>query len=142
MIGKPEELLLYVYKLDKDKLYEIKEYVPQRTKDQNRLLWHYIGEIAKVQCMDDMEVYCQALEEANIKYTWIMAEEETEKELKKCFRAVKLERFVEEHGKTFAVYKCYIGSSKMNKKEFSQLVDIVLSWCFELNIPTERDLFQ
>ena len=35
------------------------------------------------------------------------------------------------------IYKVYIGSSKMNTKEMTELLDITLQICGELGIPTE-----
>ena len=34
-------------------------------------MWEMIGQIALKQHQDEMEIYCQALQEANAKYTWL-----------------------------------------------------------------------
>lgn len=38
------------------------------------------------------------------------------------------------------VYKCFIGSSKMSKKEMNLLLEIVIRWATELGIPTILDI--
>lgn len=123
--------------LTKEYQLEIKELKSTRTIQQNRYMWSLIHEISKVQEMDDMEVYIQALEEANAKYEYIMAPEEAEENLKKGFRAVKITRPEIHNGKKFYVYKCFLGSSKFNVTEMKQLIDIIVGWCYELNIPTD-----
>lgn len=123
--------------LTKEYQLEIKELKSTRTLQQNRYMWSLIHEISKQQEMDDMEVYIQALEEANAKYEYIMAPEEAEENLKKGFRAVKITRPEIHNGKKFYVYKCFLGSSKFNVTEMKQLIDVIVGWCYELNIPTD-----
>lgn len=116
---------------------EIKELKSKRSVEQNRLMWKLIHEIAKEQSMDEMEVYIQALEECNAKYEYVLAQGEAEDKLKKGFRAVKVVRPENFKGKQFYVYKCFLGSSKFNVSEMKKLLDVITSWCFELNIPTD-----
>lgn len=123
--------------LEKEYQLEIKELKSTRTIQQNKYMWALIHEISKEQGMDDMEVYIQALEEANAKYEYIMAPEEAEENLKKGFRAVKVVRPEMHNNKRFYVYKCFVGSSKFNTQEMTRLIDVIVSWCHELNISTD-----
>lgn len=123
--------------LTKEYQLEIKELKSTRTIQQNRYMWSLIHEISKQQEMEDMEVYIQALEEANAKYEYIMAPEEAEENLKKGFRAVKVTRPEIHNGKKFYIYKCFLGSSKFNVTEMKQLIDVIVGWCYELKIPTD-----
>lgn len=123
--------------LEKEYQLDIKELKSARTVQQNRYMWALIHEISKEQGMDEMEVYIQALEEANAKYEYIMAPEEAEENLKKGFRAVKVVRPEIHNNKKFYVYKCFVGSSKFNTQEMTRLIDVIVSWCHELNIPTD-----
>lgn len=141
--GKKQMLLLenqnwYRLELDLEKEYtiEIKELKSTRTIQQNKFMWALIHDIAKVQEMDEMKVYIQALEECNAKYEYILATEETESNLKKSFRAVKVVRPQNYNGREMYVYKCFLGSSKFNISEMKQLLDVIIGWCYELNIPT------
>ena len=141
--GTPDKLITELLNLDRDKIYsmEIKEPKSKRTLQQNAYMWKMIGEIAKKQFQDEMEVYCQALEAANAKYEYVLGLESIESELRKNFRAVKVVRPEYFKGKKMIVYKCFIGSSKMNTKEMSELLEIVLSWANQLGIPTFEDLY-
>ena len=123
--------------LEKEYQLEIKELKLTRTIQQNRYMWALIHEISKEQGMDDMEVYIQALEECNAKYEYVLATEETEPNLKKSFRAVKVVRPQNYNGREMYVYKCFLGSSKFNISEMKQLLDVIISWCHELNISTD-----
>lgn len=123
--------------LTKEYQLEIKELKSTRSNQQNKYMWALIHEIAKQQEMDDIEVYIQALEESNAKYEYVLAQEEAEEKLRKGFRAVKVVRPEYFKGKQFYVYKCFLGSSKFNISEMKQLIDVIVSWCHELGIPTD-----
>ena len=125
-------------KLDMDKLYvvEIKEPKSKRSLEQNKMLWQLIHAIAKETHQDDMEVYCALLERADALSDYIITAYDMEDELRKCFRGVRFVRKQEVNGKDCNIYKVYIGSSKMNTKEMTELLDITLQLCGELNIPT------
>jgi hypothetical protein len=59
--------------------------------------------------------------------------------LRHSFRGVKFIRMQEVNGKDCYVYKVYIGSSKMDTKEMTELLDITFQLCAELSIPTVLD---
>ena len=131
-------LIPELLKLDMDKLYvvEIKEPKSKRSIEQNKMLWQLIHAIAKQTHQDDMEVYCALLERADALSDYIITAYDMEDELRKCFRGVRFVRKQEVNGKECNIYKVYIGSSKMNTKEMTELLDITLQLCGELGIPT------
>ncbi len=47
IVGKPEELVKYLFKLDRDKFYEIKEYKKARGNQANRYFHKLINELAR-----------------------------------------------------------------------------------------------
>lgn len=136
--GTMKELIPEMLKLDMDKLFvvEIKEPKSKRSLEQNKMLWQLIHAIAKQQNQDDMEVYCTLLERADALSDYIITAKLTVEELRKNFRGVMFMRTTEVKGKEFNVYKVYLGSSKMNTKEMTELLDIALQLCGELGIPT------
>ena len=136
--GTMKELIPEMLKLDMDKLYtiEIREPKSKRSIEQNKMLWQLIHAIAKQTHQDDMEVYCTLLERADALSDYIITAYDMEDELRKCFRGVRFVRKQEVNGKDCNIYKVYIGSSKMNTKEMTELLDITLQLCGELNIPT------
>lgn len=137
--GKIKDIAPELFKLDMDKVYivEIKEPKSKRSLEQNKMLWQLIHSIAKKQGQDDMEVYCALLERADALSDYIITAYDMEDELRKCFRGVRFIRKQEVNGKECNIYKVYIGSSKMNTKEMTELLEITLQMCAELGIPTE-----
>ena len=142
LYGTIKEIAPELFKLDIDKQYivEIKEPKSKRSLEQNKLLWLLIHKIAKETYQDDMDVYCTALERADALSDYVITAIDMEDALRKSFRGVKFIRMQEVNGKECFVYKVYLGSSKMNLKEMTELLEIVLQMCGELGIPTMEDL--
>lgn len=115
---------------------EIKKVKDKKTLQQNKYMWKLIHQIARKQNQDEMEVYCQALQEANAKYTWLEGLPEIKEKLLQVYRAVQITRYEERFGKKFAIFKCYEGTSKYDKKEMMDLLEIIVGWAEELDIPT------
>lgn len=126
-------------KLKEDKYsIEIKKYKDNRTLEQNRLLWKLISVIDETingQSSPDneMSIYISALLKAGAKYTYLAAEKRVEDELKSAFRAVQYVKPYNEEKET-AIYRVFYGSSKMDKKEFSLLVDAVKQLGYECGV--------
>ena len=143
LIGTKSELIKQILDLkfeDNDFLKaEITRIKDKKTLQQNRYMWELISQIAQKQNQDEMEVYCQALQEANAKYTWLEGLPEIKEKLLQVYRAVQITRYEERFGKQFAIFKCYEGTSKYDKKEMIELLEIITAWAEELDIPTIRD---
>lgn len=139
LAGTIKDIVQELFKLEMDKLYicEIKQPKSQRSLEQNKLLWKLIHSIAKETGQDDMDVYCGVLERADALSDYVITATDMETALRKSFRGVKFVRMQEVNGKECYVYKVYIGSSKMDTKEMSELLDVTLQICGELGIQTE-----
>lgn len=137
--GKIQEIIPELLKLEMDKLYicEIKQPKSQRSLEQNKLLWKLIHSIEKETYQDDMDVYCGILERADALSDYVITATDMEDALRKSFRGVKFIRMQEVNGRECYVYKVYLGSSKMDTKEMTELLDVTLQICGELGIPTE-----
>ena len=136
--------------LECGELYDIKavKYRPVRSAEQNRKMWAVIHEIAVARsgdrANDDWDIYVEAIERAGAKFNIydVLDDEQLIKALEKGFRAVKrLNTFEDEIGQKRVVLKCYIGSSKMDKKEMSNLLETVLDMASEAGVvlPYELD---
>jgi len=127
--------------LNKEYVFEIKEVRSKRTIQQNKYMWALIHEIAHHESMNqtEVEIYSLALEEANAKYIYLLGTKDVEDELKKNFRAVRVVRPTVENGKEFIVYKCFVGTSKMDTKEMTKVLDIIVAWAEELGIETNEE---
>lgn len=138
IVGKVKDIVPELMKLDMEKYYSctIKEPKSKRSLEQNKLLWKLIHLIAKETGQDDMEVYCSALERADAKSDYLISAFDMEDDLRKSFRGVRFVRKQDVNGKECNVYKVYLGSSKMDTKEMTELLEIVIQICSELGIPT------
>ncbi len=136
MIGTQKQIINWLLEQDNTKFFEIKEKKTSRSLQQNKMLWKLIHLIAKKQGQDDMEVYCTLLERADALSDYIITATEMEDALRKTFRGVKFIRKQIVNDKECNIYKVYLGSSKMNTKEMTELLDITIQLCSELRIPT------
>lgn len=131
-----------VQDLNKEDLYSvvISKAMDKRTEQQNKYMWALIGDIDKVRNGErsngDYEIYLEALVKAGAKYTYLLVEPQAEKMLRESFRAIKLVRKVEFNNKIFNDYKCFYGSSKMNKTEMHRLLEVLLDMASECGIDT------
>lgn len=128
-----------IKELDLDKTYsiEIKEVKSKRSLAQNRFLWkllHEINEKINGRAGDEMETYAMCLERANAKFEYIACLPEIEKSLKQNFRAVKFVKEYDLNGTKGAMFKVYIGSSKMNVKEMNLLIETALDIASEVGL--------
>lgn len=111
---------------------EVKPHKSKRSLEQNRMLWALLEKMARaVSCRNTTvtreECYCIMLEEAGVKYDYLLALPETENELRKSFRAVRNMGITREvNGKELTMYQYFIGSSKFNTKEMTELIEAVL----------------
>ena len=136
MVGTQKQAIAWLLEQDNTKFFEVKEKKTTRSLQQNELLWELIHKIAKQQNQEDMEVYCALLERADAKSEYIITATEMEEALRKTFRGVKFIRKQLVNNKECNIYKVYLGSSKMNTKEMTELLDITIQLCSELEIPT------
>lgn len=141
--GTVKEIIADLLKLDMDKTYicEIKEPKSKRSLEQNKLLWKLIHLIAKETFQDDIDVYCAVLERADALSDYVITAMDMQDTLRKSFRGVKFIRMQEVNGKDCYVYKVYLGSSKMNTAEMTQLIEITMQVANELNIDTREEWY-
>lgn len=130
-----------IKELEKDINYRIQFNVikSSRSLEQNSFLWATIHEIAIARGgsragNDDWDIYLEALERAGAKYEYIAVLPQAEKLLKDQFRAIKKTNSFVMNGKEFSSYKVYYGSSKMDTKEMSLLLETVLDMAAECGL--------
>ena len=127
---------------NKDLSVEIKVAKSNRSLRQNAMLWSLIEKIAIEQSgskrsIDTMDVYCDLLEQANCVSDYVLAKDDSE--LKKVYRAVRFvgeREIVSNTGEiiTLNLYKVFMGSSKFNTKEMTELIECALDVCSLLDI--------
>lgn len=133
MIGNPIKLIQWLYEQDKDKQFAIKEYKEKRSLNANNYYWKLVNEIANKLHTSKEEVhermikrysqseYISVLEDVNISgYVKYYEEKNT---------------FIH-NGRKFKSYLVFKGSSEMDSKEMSILIDGIVSEAKEMGIET------
>jgi len=133
MIGKPKELIDYLYDQDKEKRFEVKEYREKRSLNANGYAWTLIGKIADVVGAGKDEIYLKELKtygQSNIV------------SVKSEINVAGFFKYYEEAGKSvlngteFTHYRVFKGSSEYDTKEMSVLIDGIVADAKELDIET------
>ena len=107
-----------------------------RTYLQNNLMWAIIAEIdAKENGIPSedgrWDIYTLGIESMGIEYEDYLIPKEALKAIKKGYRAT---RVIAEYTEQYQV-RCFIGSSRFNKKQMGELIDYFLRYAEELEIP-------
>ena len=129
MIGKPLQIIQFLYNEDKDKVFEIKEHKDKRSLDANAYAWHLIVQISNIMRKSKEEVYLSMLKDYG------------QSAIFKIKNNVPIEKFAKYYEKVNEIddctyYKIYAGSSEYDTKEFSIFVDGVIEEAKQLGIET------
>ena len=133
MIGKPEEIMRWLWNQDRDKLFEIKQHREKRSLTANAYAWVLIGKIADVIRASKDEVYLMMLKRYG------------QSEVISAVANVSLEgyfKYFDIIGQgivsdtLFNHYRVYKGSSEYDTREMAVLIDGIISEAKELDIET------
>ena len=97
----------------------------RRSLDANRLLWLCIGKIASELKVDAWEVYLKMLKRYG-KFTYIVVKENAVDAVRAQWRETEIVGDITVNGQKAVQMLCYFGSSQLNTKEFSCLLDGVI----------------
>ena len=135
MIGNSQQVIQWLFQQGKDleKKFEIKEYKPKRSLNQNAYAWELIGKIADKMRLSKEDVYLKMLQDYG------------QSELISVRADINIKgyfKYYEDYGKghvegrEFTHYKVYKGSSEMNSKEMAILIDGIIQEARQLGIET------
>ncbi len=115
----------------------LKRFRKKRSLDANGLLWHCLGEIAKSMNppVDKWDVYLDMLKSYG-KFTYICVKPNMVEAMKKQWRECEVVGDIDINGKEAVQMLCYFGSSTYDTKEFSVLLDGVISEMAEMGLET------
>ena len=105
---------------------EISKQKKKRSLDANALLWKMCTEIANIIHSSKDEVYLTMLERYGV-FTHIIVKAEAVERIKQEWRTCRVLGEVTVNGKTGVQIQCYYGSHLYDSKEFSVLLDGVIS---------------
>lgn len=131
---KPTQEIDFIRSCDKLSI-EIKKYRNKRSLDANALLWKCIGDIAGCLNTDKWSVYLKMLKRYG-KYTYICVKPEVVDAVKSQWRECEEIGEIDINGRKAIQLLCYFGSSTYDTKEFSTLLDGVISEMKEMELPT------
>lgn len=133
MIGTIEQIIQYLFKQDKNKQYEVKEYKHKRSLNANNYAWQLITQIANIMKLSKEEIYIEMLKNyGQSQLVSVLADIDVSSYFKYYSEAG--ESIL--NGKKFKHYKVYMGSSEMNTKQMSVLIDGIVQEAKQLNIET------
>ena len=138
MTGKATEIIKYLADQDQEKEWELKEHKEKRSLDANGLLWACLQEIAVALKTDKWSVYLLMLKRYG-RFDYVIVREKAVEAMKKQWRELEEVGEIDIHGEKAVQLLCYYGSSTYNKKEFSVLLDGVISEMKEMGLTPPPD---
>lgn len=138
MTGTAKEIIDWLFGQDREKVFDITEHKERRSRDANALLWACLGKLAGALRSDKWAVYLQMLKRYG-QYTYICVKPKAVEAIKKQWRECEEIGHVDIDGQDSVQMLCYFGSSTYNSKEFSILLDGVISEMKEMGLETPAD---
>ncbi len=133
MVGTANKCITFLLEQDKEKKYEVKEYSEKRGLKANAYYWELVNQLANVLRISKEELHFLLLQRyGQSEIVSVVANIDVKPYFK--YYAEAGESVL--NGKTFKHYKVYKGSSEMNRKEMSILIDGLVSECQMASIET------
>lgn len=110
----------------------------KRSLDANGLLWVCLDKIASALNTDKWEVYLLMLKRYG-KFTYILVKPSAVEYTKSIWRESEVVGEVDVNGQKSVQMLCYFGSSTYDSKEFSRLLDGVISEMKEIGLETPAE---
>lgn len=107
----------------------------KRSLNANALLWQCLDKIADELYTDKWEVYLHMLKRYG-KFTYAIVPDGAVEKMRSMWRELEVVGKVDVNGRKATQILCYYGSSTYDTKEFSRLLDGVISEMQEMDIPT------
>lgn len=142
MIGTIEQVIQYLFKQDKSKKYEVKEYKEKRSKDANAYFHVLVNELARYFNISDKEMKIKM----NLQYGTIAKDGNGNSIGIKIPKGTDIRQFYdyakwfgecEDNGIKFDKYLVYKQTHTLNTKEMSQLINGVVQECQDVGIETK-----
>lgn len=133
MIGKPNELIVYLATRDDSKEYEVKEHKRKRSLDANAYYWVLVNKIAGALNQTKEFVHMEMLRFYSETYSVLLP---AEQDIKGLIKYYDIESTIKKGDKLYKSYKAYLPSSEMNTKQMSVLIDGVVHEAKQLGIET------
>ena len=134
MVGTSKELIKRLVELPDDKKYEIREYKEKRSLNANNYYWELVTQLGNVLGMDKEWLHFLLLQKyGQSEMISVIADIDMKDYLKYYTEAGESVL----NGKTFKHYKVYKGSSEMDRKEMSILINGLVEECHIQGVETK-----
>lgn len=124
MIGKPQEIIQWLFNQDRNKLFEVKEHREKRSLNANAYAWLLITKIADALRSSKDEVYLEMLKRYGQSEIVSVLSHIDLTDYIKYFEVIGTGTV---QGKEFTHYKIYKGSSEYDTREMAVLIDGIIS---------------
>lgn len=136
MIGTQREVINWALEQEKDKKLEIKIYRPKRGQKANAYYWELLNKLANVLGTSNDEQHFLLLQKyGQVEMVSVLANIDVKGYFKYYIEAGESNL----NGKTFKHYKVFKGSSEMDSREMSVLINGLVEDCREQGIETRPE---
>lgn len=134
MIGNSQQIIQWLFQQkDLEKKFEIKEYKPKRSLNQNAYAWELIGKIADKMRLSKETVYLNMLRDYGQSE---LISVRADIDLHGYFKYFEVFGTGQVNGKDFTHYKIYKGSSEFDTQEMAIFIDGVIQEAQAIGIDT------
>lgn len=139
MVGTIEQIIQYLFKQDKTKKYEIKEYKEKRSLDANAYAWVLLGKLQDKLHIPKEEIYRDAIRNIG-SYEVIPIKNEAVEKFRQAWSKKGLGWITETTKSKLDGYTnviAYYGSSIYDTKEMTRFIELIIQECEQLDIETK-----
>lgn len=139
MVGTIEQIIQYLFKQDKTKKYEIKEYKERRSLDANAYAWVLLGKLQDKLHIPKEEIYRDAIQVIG-SYEVIPIKNEVVNKFRQAWSKNGLGWITETTKSKLEGYTnvlAYYGSSIYDTKEMTRFIELIIQECEQLDIETK-----
>ena len=136
MIGTIEEIIQYLFKQDKTKKYEVKEYKEKRSLDANAFTWCLLEKLQDKLHIPKEEIYRDLIKNIG-SYEVVPIRDEAVDRFRQAWSKNGLGWITETTKSKLKGYTnvlAYYGTSIYNKSEMSRFIDLLVQECEQLDI--------
>lgn len=132
MIGIPNTIIKWLLEQEKEKQFEIKEYYKKRSKDQNSYYWELLNKLSKKLSIASEDLHFEMIKKSCPFEEYLVPNEASLRGIK--YYEILNRKQVKD--KVFKVIRVYVGSSELDTKEMTILLDNLIEECKEQGIET------
>ena len=132
MKGNPEKLAQYLFQLDKNKIYEIKEVKRKRGLNSNSKYWKLINELSLKLKISVEKLHFEMLKNYSTRFEMLVPATTEIRGIEYYERKSKIVK----DGKEYIVYQVYTPSHELKTDEFAILLDGLIQECKQQGIDT------